>query len=193
MPSSLTQPIKLDVLRWLCGKAATRRSPKGALPFQTGSDNAGEPGAKDPFTGRGRTRYRGNGALDGWPPAKPTCCRPATSMSCSRSRPRSPTSRPRTRRRSTTCCSTWASQTMLTSAADHRHLGAGIGLTAVLRSWGSALKHHTARRRRPWICCRGGRGGCMGSRMRRWRGRSCGRDIWGGADVELDLPVGAFR
>ncbi len=142
MPSSLTQPIKLDVLRWLCGKAATRRSPKGALPFQTGSDNAGEPGAKDPFTGRGRTRYRGNGALDGWPPAKPTCCRPATSMSCSRSRPRSPTSRPRTRRRSTTCCSTWASQTMLTSAADHRHLGAGIGLTAVLRSWGSALKHH---------------------------------------------------
>ncbi len=53
MPSSLTQPIKLDVLRWLCGKAATRRSPKGALPFQTGSDNAGEPGAKDPFTGRG--------------------------------------------------------------------------------------------------------------------------------------------
>ena len=35
-----------------------------------------------------------------------------------------------------------ASQTMLTIAADPRHLGARIGLTAVLHSWGSALTHH---------------------------------------------------
>jgi hypothetical protein len=35
-----------------------------------------------------------------------------------------------------------ASQTMLTIAADHRHLGARIGITAVLHSWGSALTHH---------------------------------------------------
>jgi len=35
-----------------------------------------------------------------------------------------------------------ASQTMLTIAADPRHLGARIGMTAVLHSWGSALTHH---------------------------------------------------
>ena len=35
-----------------------------------------------------------------------------------------------------------ASQTMLTIAADPRHLGARIGLTAVLHTWGSALTHH---------------------------------------------------
>ncbi len=31
---------------------------------------------------------------------------------------------------------------MLTIAADHRHLGARIGITAVLHTWGSALTHH---------------------------------------------------
>src|SRR4051794_34652399 len=35
-----------------------------------------------------------------------------------------------------------ASQTMLTIAADPSHLGARIGITAVLHSWGSALTHH---------------------------------------------------
>ena len=35
-----------------------------------------------------------------------------------------------------------ASETMLTIAADPRHLGAKIGITAVLHSWGSALTHH---------------------------------------------------
>ena len=35
-----------------------------------------------------------------------------------------------------------ASQTMLTIGADPRHLGARIGITAVLHSWGSALTHH---------------------------------------------------
>ena len=35
-----------------------------------------------------------------------------------------------------------ASQTMLTIAADRRHLGTRIGITAVLHSWGSALTHH---------------------------------------------------
>ena len=35
-----------------------------------------------------------------------------------------------------------ASQTMLIIAADPRHLGARIGITAVLHSWGSALTHH---------------------------------------------------
>jgi hypothetical protein len=35
-----------------------------------------------------------------------------------------------------------ASQTMLTIAADPKHLGARIGMTAVLHTWGSALAHH---------------------------------------------------
>jgi len=35
-----------------------------------------------------------------------------------------------------------AAETMLTIAADPRHLGARIGITAVLHTWGSALNHH---------------------------------------------------
>ncbi len=35
-----------------------------------------------------------------------------------------------------------ASEAMMTIAADPRHLGARIGITAVLHTWGSALTHH---------------------------------------------------
>ena len=35
-----------------------------------------------------------------------------------------------------------ASETMLTIAADPKHLGVRIGITAVLHSWGSAMTHH---------------------------------------------------
>ncbi len=35
-----------------------------------------------------------------------------------------------------------ASEAMLTIAADPKHLGARIGITAVLHSWGSAMTHH---------------------------------------------------
>src|SRR5215472_10021577 len=35
-----------------------------------------------------------------------------------------------------------AAETTLTIAADPRHLGARIGITAVLHTWGSALTHH---------------------------------------------------
>jgi hypothetical protein len=35
-----------------------------------------------------------------------------------------------------------ASETLITIAADPKHLGARIGLTAVLHTWGSALTHH---------------------------------------------------
>jgi len=35
-----------------------------------------------------------------------------------------------------------ASETLLTIAADPKHLGARIGITAVLHSWGSAMTHH---------------------------------------------------
>src|SRR3984957_5855210 len=35
-----------------------------------------------------------------------------------------------------------ASETMFTIAADRDHLGARIGITAVLHTWGSAMTHH---------------------------------------------------
>src|ERR1700746_2469634 len=35
-----------------------------------------------------------------------------------------------------------SAETMLTIAADPKHLGASIGITAVLHSWGSAMTHH---------------------------------------------------
>ena len=35
-----------------------------------------------------------------------------------------------------------AAETLLAIAADPQHLGAGIGATAVLHSWGSAMTHH---------------------------------------------------
>ncbi|NQU73069.1 MAG: transposase, partial [Rhodospirillales bacterium] len=35
-----------------------------------------------------------------------------------------------------------AAETLITIAADPRHLGARIGITAVLHTWGSALTHH---------------------------------------------------
>ena len=35
-----------------------------------------------------------------------------------------------------------ASETMMTIAADAKHLGARIGITAVLHTWGSAMTHH---------------------------------------------------
>ncbi len=35
-----------------------------------------------------------------------------------------------------------ASETMMTFAADRKHLGARIGITAVLHTWGSTMMHH---------------------------------------------------
>ena len=77
--------------------------------------------------------------------ATPSCCRCPTSTSCSRCRQRSPPSPSRTRRWSTVCCSRHRAETMLTIAADPKHLGARIGFTAVLHTWGSALTHPSAR------------------------------------------------
>ena len=38
-----------------------------------------------------------------------------------------------------------SSQTLLTIAADPKHLGARIGMTSVLHTWGSAMTHHPQR------------------------------------------------
>jgi hypothetical protein len=42
---------------------------------------------------------------------------------------------------------TASAETMTTIAADPRHLGARIGITSVLHTWGSALTHHRQARR----------------------------------------------
>jgi predicted Zn-ribbon and HTH transcriptional regulator len=58
-----------------------------------------------------------------------------------------------------------ASKTTLTIAADPKHLGASIGITAVLHTWGSALTHHPhlhmivpgggiSRDGQRWVACR---------------------------------------
>ena len=60
-----------------------------------------------------------------------------------------------------------AAETLITIAGDPKHLGARIGLTAVLHSWGSALTHHPhlhcivpggglSRDSQRWISCRPG-------------------------------------
>ena len=60
----------------------------------------------------------------GWPSARPTCCRSDTFTSCSPFPPNSPTSPCTTEARlCATCCSGRRQGTMLTIAADRRHLG----------------------------------------------------------------------
>ncbi len=60
-----------------------------------------------------------------------------------------------------------AAETLLTIAADPRHLGAHIGLTAVLHTWGSTMTHHPhlhcivpggglSRDGERWVACRAG-------------------------------------
>ncbi len=60
-----------------------------------------------------------------------------------------------------------AAETLLTIAADPRHLGARIGFTAVLHTWGSAMTHHPhlhvivpaggiSRDGQRWVSCRPG-------------------------------------
>ncbi|HEY9037598.1 MAG TPA: IS91 family transposase [Roseovarius sp.] len=60
-----------------------------------------------------------------------------------------------------------SAQTLLTIAADPKHLGAKIGMTSVLHTWGSAMTHHPhvhiivpggglSRTSARWIACRNG-------------------------------------
>jgi len=60
-----------------------------------------------------------------------------------------------------------SAQTLMTIAADHKHLGARIGMTSVLHTWGSAMAHHPhvhvivpggglSRDGTRWIACRPG-------------------------------------
>jgi len=69
-----------------------------------------------------------------------------------------------------------AAETLITIAADPKHLGARIGLTAVLHTWGSALTHH------PHVHCIVPGGGlspaCPGQRSGGERWISCRRGFF---------------
>ena len=65
-----------------------------------------------------------------------------TTTSSSPCRRRSPTSPTRTRPSIYDLLFKAAAETLTTIAADPKHLGARIGITAVLHTWGSALTHH---------------------------------------------------
>jgi hypothetical protein len=85
-----------------------------------------------------RRPRRGNGSKT----ARPSCCRFPTTTSSSRCRRRSAGSRSRTGAAGYDLLFRSAAETLATIAADPKHLGARIGLTAVLHTWGSALTHH---------------------------------------------------
>ena len=87
-------------------------------------------------------KCQGPAARTGWRLAPKICCPWNTSTSSSRCRQRSPGSHIGTRRRSMACCSRHLRETVATIAADPKRLGARVGMTSVLHTWGSALTHH---------------------------------------------------
>ena len=79
---------------------------------------------------------------NGSPSARPICCRCRTITWCSRCRRRSPISPTRTKPIVYDLLFKASAETLITIAADPKHLGARIGITSVLHTWGSALTHH---------------------------------------------------
>ena len=65
-----------------------------------------------------------------------------TSTWCSRCRRQSLTSPTRTRAAIYDILCKTSAETLITIAADPKHLGARVGITSVLHAWGSALTHH---------------------------------------------------
>ena len=77
---------------------------------------------------------------------KPICCRCRTITWCSHCLRRSPTSPSPTRYHNKTAIYDLlfkaSAETLTTIAADPKHLGARVGITSVLHTWGSAMTHH---------------------------------------------------
>ena len=100
---------------------------------------------------------RGWRAPRGWRTGGPNCCRCRTSTSSSPCRRRSPRSPCRTRRVVYGMLFRAAAETLRIIAADPKHLGAEIGLIAVLHTWGQNLHAPPAcalRRARRRALCR---------------------------------------
>ena len=108
-----------------------------AAPIAASSATPTTPAA----TGTARSA-RAAPAPSGWRPGRPNSCRCLTSTSSSRCRRRRPRSPSRTSRRSTPSCSARPPRRCARIAADPKHLGAEIGLVAVLHTWGQTLQHH---------------------------------------------------
>ncbi len=79
---------------------------------------------------------------DGSKTVRPSCCRFRTITSSSPCRPRSATIAFQNKAAVYDLLFRTAAETLTTIAADPKHLGARIGLTAVLHTWGSAMTHH---------------------------------------------------
>ena len=79
---------------------------------------------------------------NGWRSAKPSFCRCPTTTWCSRCPQPIGAIAWQNKAEVYGLLFKAASETMLTIAADPKHLGARIGITAVLHTWGSALTHH---------------------------------------------------
>src|SRR5499425_594530 len=84
---------------------------------------------------------RGRPHANGSPSARQSYCRSRTFTSCSHCRPKSPTS-PTNKAAIYDILFKASAETMITIAADPKHLGARIGVLSVLHTWGSALTHH---------------------------------------------------
>src|ERR1700676_2157334 len=78
----------------------------------------------------------------GWPNARPSCCRCRIITSCSRCRRRSATLPIKNKAVIYDLLFKASVETVLTIAADPKHLGVRIGITAVLHTWGSTMIHH---------------------------------------------------
>ena len=79
---------------------------------------------------------------DGWPTAKPSSCRCRTFMSCYTLPSELRDIAYQNKRVIYDLLMKAAAETTLAIAADPKRLGARIGITAVLHTWGSALTHH---------------------------------------------------
>ena len=79
---------------------------------------------------------------NGWKPSETICCRSPTITSSSPCRPRSRQSRSHNKTVVYDLLFRAAAETLIAIAANPKHLGARVGFTAVLHTWGSALTHH---------------------------------------------------
>ena len=112
---------------------------------------------------------RGWPAPSGWPSGRPSCCRSHTSTWSSPCRPRVAEIAFQNKAVVYAILFKAATDALRVAAANPKHLGAEIGVVAVLHTWGQNLHHHphvhcVVPRRRPiagrpgqrWVACRPG-------------------------------------
>src|SRR4051812_47182435 len=88
------------------------------------------------------TSVNGRPLKHGSKPARRNFCQSPTSIWCSPFRQNFAPSPIRTKPKCTDLLFKATADTLTTIAADPKHLGASIGLTAVMHTWGQRLDHH---------------------------------------------------